>query len=38
MINEHIDNLCDTANYKLHVLQRIRKYLSLKKRKFYATH
>ena len=27
--NEHIDNLCRTANYKLHALRRIRKYLSL---------
>ena len=30
---EHIDNLCRTANYKLHVLRRIRKYLSLEKAK-----
>ena len=29
--NEHIDNLCRTANYKLHALQRIRKYFSLEK-------
>ena len=29
--NEHIDNLCRTANYKLHALRRIRKYLSLEK-------
>ena len=28
--NEHIDNLCRTANYKLHTLRRIRKYLLLK--------
>ena len=31
--NEHIDNLCRTANYKLHALGRIRKYLSLEKAK-----
>ena len=31
--NEHIDNLCRTANYKLHALRRIRKYLSLEKTK-----
>ena len=27
--NEHIDNLCNTTNYKLHASQRIKKYLSL---------
>ena len=32
-IYEHIDNLCRTANYKLHALRRIRKYLSLEKAK-----
>ena len=32
--NEHIYDLCHTANYKLHVLRRIRKYLSLEKAKF----
>ena len=31
IFNEHIDNLCRTANYKLHALRRIRKYLSLEK-------
>ena len=31
--NEHIDNLCRTANYKLYALRRIRKYLSLEKAK-----
>ena len=31
--NEHIDNLCRTASYKLHALRRIRKYLSLEKAK-----
>ena len=36
--NEYIDNLCRTANYKLHTLRRIRKYLSLEKRNFYAMH
>ena len=35
--NEHIDNLCRTANYKLHVLQRIRKYLSSEKAKLLCT-
>ena len=29
--NEHVDNLCSTANYKVHLLWRIRLYLSLKK-------
>ena len=33
IFNEHIDNLCRTANYKLHPLRRIRKYLSLEKAK-----
>ena len=31
--NEDIDNLCRTANYKLHALRRVRKYLSLEKAK-----
>ena len=31
--NDHIDNLCRTANYKLYALHRIRKYLSLEKAK-----
>ena len=31
--SEHIDNTCRTANYKLHTLQRSRKYLSLEKAK-----
>ena len=31
--NEHIGNLCRTANYKLHALRRIRKYLILEKAK-----
>ena len=26
IFNEHVDNLCRTANYKLHALRRIRKY------------
>ena len=26
--NEHINNLCRNASYKLHALRRIRKYLS----------
>ena len=33
MFNEDIHNLCRTANYKLHALRRIRKYLSLEKAK-----
>ena len=33
MFNEDIHNLCRTANYKLHALRRIRKYLSLEKTK-----
>ena len=33
IFNEHIDNLCSTANYKLHALRRVRKYLSLEKAK-----
>ena len=33
IFNEHIDNICRTANYKLHALRRIRKYLSLGKAK-----
>ena len=33
IFNEHIDNLCRTANYKLHALRRIRKYLPLEKTK-----
>ena len=33
IFNKHIDNLCRTANYKLHALRRIRKYLSLEKAK-----
>ena len=28
---EHVDMLCSTANYKLHELRRIRKYLTLEK-------
>ena len=31
--NEHVDNLCRTANYKLHALRRIKRYLSLEKAK-----
>ena len=33
-LNEHIDN----QNYKLHALQRMRKYLSLQKGNFHVTH
>ena len=32
-LNKHIDNLCRTANFKLHALRRTRKYLSLEKAK-----
>ena len=28
---DHIDILCSTANYKLHALSRIRKYVTLEK-------
>ena len=31
--NDHVDMLCSTANYKLHALRRIRKYLTLEKTK-----
>ena len=31
--SKHIDKLCRNAQYKLHALRRIRKYLSLKKTK-----
>ena len=31
--NEHIDHLCRTANYKIHTLRKIKKYLSLEKAK-----
>ena len=31
--NEHINNLCRTASYKLNALRRIRRYLSLEKAK-----
>ena len=30
---KHIENLCRTAQYKLHALRRIRKYLTLDKAK-----
>ena len=30
---DHVDMLCSTANYKLHALRRIRKYLTLEKAK-----
>ena len=29
--SKHIDKLCQNAQYKLHTLRRIRKYLSLEK-------
>ena len=29
IFDEHVDNLCRTANYKLHALRRIRKYFYL---------
>ena len=31
--SKHIDKLCHNAQYKLHALRRIRKYLSLEKAK-----
>ena len=31
--NEHVDHLSRRANYKLHALRRIRKYVSLEKAK-----
>ena len=31
--SKHIDKLCRNAQYKLHALRRIRKYLSLEKAK-----
>ena len=33
---KHIENLCRTAQYKLHTLRRIRKYLTLDKAKLLA--
>ena len=30
---DHVDMLCSTANYKLHALRRIRKYLTVEKTK-----
>ena len=33
IFNGHIDNLCRPANYKLHALRCLRKYLSLEKAK-----
>ena len=30
---DHVDMLCSTANYKLHALRRIRRYLTLEKTK-----
>ena len=33
IFNEHIDNPCRAASYKLHALRRVRKYLSLEKAK-----
>ena len=30
---DHLDMLCSTANYKLHALRRIKKYLTLEKAK-----
>ena len=32
-LSKHIDKLCCNAQYKLHALRRIRKYLSLEKAK-----
>ena len=33
---DHVDMLCSTANYKLHALRRIKKYLALEKERCYA--
>ena len=33
---DHVDMLCGTANYKLHALRRIKKYLALEKERCYA--
>ena len=35
---DHVDMLCSTANYKLHALRRIRKYLTVEKTNCYTTH
>ena len=35
---DHVDMLCSTANYKLHALRMIKKYLNLKKQSRYTTH
>ena len=35
---KHIENLCRTAQYKLHVLRQIRKYLTLDKTKLLCNH
>ena len=32
-VKDHVDMLCGTANYKLHALRRIKKYLTVKKAK-----
>ena len=32
--NDHINNLCGNANYKLYALRRIRKYVTLDQAKF----
>ena len=31
--NDHVDMLCSPANYKLHALRSVRKYLTLEKNK-----
>ena len=33
IFKDHVDMLCSTANYDIHALRRIRKYLTLKKAK-----
>ena len=34
---DHVDMLCSTANYKLHALRWIRKYLTVEKQSCYTT-
>ena len=36
--NEHINNLCSNASYKLYALCRIRKYVTQDQQNFYIMH
>ena len=38
VFKKHIGNICKTAQYELHALRRIRKYLTLDKAFFLVTH